>query len=329
LPNNTIIFGKLSKKEKNMKSFILLILSFFLISSVSYSQRILIDENFENSGFNTDSLPTGWAKFDEDNTNQQYPLAVWSVRDTSARFPGVNQSLHSFANNYSRRSISIPWRAGDPVADDYLFTDSVRIQQGDSLIFWMLFGTPSDSITGINLSPYFDTMQVGYALIQQPFFFTKLGPTLRSQDSNNVWVEFKYDLSSLAGQSIFIVFRYYMNTTEMGLFLNIDDIFVGNRSAIGIQPISSNVPQVFALRQNYPNPFNPVTYIEFDLPKDKFVNLIVFNSLGQEVKTLVNQDLKAGSYKVDFNAGYLPSGVYYYRITAGDFVKTNKMILVK
>jgi hypothetical protein len=59
------------------------------------------------------------------------------------------------------------------------------------------------------------------------------------------------------------------------------------------------------------------------------VNLIVFNSLGQEVKTLVNQDLKAGSYKVDFNAGYLPSGVYYYRITAGDFVKTNKMILVK
>ena len=76
-----------------MKKILLpfLILSLFSISS--YSQRILVNENFESAGFNTDSLPTGWAKYDVDLSNPGFPLAVWGVRDTSASFPGVNAGL--------------------------------------------------------------------------------------------------------------------------------------------------------------------------------------------------------------------------------------------
>ena len=97
---------------------------------------------------------------------------------------------------------------------------------------------------------------------------------------------------------------------------------------IGIQQISSIVKE-FKLSQNYPNPFNPTTNIEFSIAKTREVNLVIYNSIGQLVSTLVNQELKPGTYKYDFNASGLPSGSYYYRLTAGDFTKTNKMILVK
>lgn len=310
-----------------MKKILFTFLFSLIICSSLYSQRILINENFETAGFNTDSLPTGWAEIHQlPPTN---PRNVWGVRDSSAQFMGVNAGLHSRAYN-SARSISVPWTAGNPIADDFIFTDSVRIQTGDSLIWWMLLGTPIASLTGgQQFTNYIDTMQVGYSLVQDPAIYVQLGPTIRSLDSNNIWTEHKINLSSLAGQVVYLTFRYYMNTSVDGLWCNIDNVFVGNRSAIGIQPISSNLPKSYALKQNYPNPFNPTTNINFDLPKSGFVNLIVFNSIGQEVATLVNQDMKAGSYKVDWNAQNMPSGAYYYRITAGTFTKTNKMILVK
>lgn len=312
-----------------MKKILFTFLFLLLLSPVLFSQRILMNETFETSGLGGDSLPPNWFSLDDDGTNPGFPNAVWRVRDTSATFPGVNASIHSRANFFTRRSISIPWRAGDPVADDWVWTDSLRIATGDSLIFTMLLGTPADSILGINLTNYIDTMQVWVCSDQDPAAVLQKLATIRSSDSDNVWKEYKYNLSSFNGQKIYIAFRYYMNTTVDGLWCNIDNVFVGNRNAIGIQPISSNVPKRFDLKQNYPNPFNPVTNIEFDLAKNEFTTLIVYNSNGQLVETLVNQNLNAGSYKVDFNASKLASGTYFYRLIAGDFVKTSKMILVK
>ncbi len=85
----------------------------------------------------------------------------------------------------------------------------------------------------------------------------------------------------------------------------------------------------FELSQNYPNPFNPSTTIRFALPSASNVNLKVFNALGQEVAELVNSELNAGMHSVSFNASNLSSGVYYYRLTAGEFSQINKMMLVK
>ena len=89
------------------------------------------------------------------------------------------------------------------------------------------------------------------------------------------------------------------------------------------------LPKNFELNQNYPNPFNPSTKIKFSLPKDELVNLKIFNILGQEVATLVHEQLKAGSYSYDFNASKLSSGVYFYRIEAGSFNSVKKMLLIK
>ena len=88
-------------------------------------------------------------------------------------------------------------------------------------------------------------------------------------------------------------------------------------------------PISFALEQNYPNPFNPSTKIKFAVPKEANVNLSIYNVLGEMVTTLVNEEKKAGYHEVDFDASSLASGVYLYRIKAGDFVSTKKMILMK
>ena len=93
--------------------------------------------------------------------------------------------------------------------------------------------------------------------------------------------------------------------------------------------IGKGVPSGFKLSQNYPNPFNSVTTIPFSVSRNSYVQLKVYNSLGQEVATLVNEEKPAGNYQVEFNASNLPSGVYLYRLEAGDFVQTKKMVLVK
>jgi hypothetical protein len=92
---------------------------------------------------------------------------------------------------------------------------------------------------------------------------------------------------------------------------------------------NSGLPQEFALAQNYPNPFNPVTSIEFALPQAGHVELKVFNVLGQTVSTLVDGFETAGVHRVEFDAGSLPSGIYFYRISHSEGTQTKKMALVK
>ena len=89
------------------------------------------------------------------------------------------------------------------------------------------------------------------------------------------------------------------------------------------------VPENYSLSQNYPNPFNPSTSISFTLTKSTFVTLKIFNILGNEITTLVNQIVPSGKHEIKFDANNLPSGVYLYTITAGDFIDTKKMLLTK
>jgi hypothetical protein len=97
----------------------------------------------------------------------------------------------------------------------------------------------------------------------------------------------------------------------------------------GVKVVNNNTPVKFTLGQNYPNPFNPSTNINFSLEKPSKVILAIYNVLGQKVATLVNNFMQAGSYTFQFNASKLASGVYIYRIEAGDFVSAKKMILMK
>jgi len=89
------------------------------------------------------------------------------------------------------------------------------------------------------------------------------------------------------------------------------------------------VPEKFSLSQNYPNPFNPSTKINYDVPFDSRVELVVFDMTGKEIAKVVNELKTAGYYTVTFNSANLPSGVYFYKLIAGNHVETKKMTLVK
>ena len=91
----------------------------------------------------------------------------------------------------------------------------------------------------------------------------------------------------------------------------------------------NEVNDKFILYTCYPNPFNPSTTIRYQIPQDGIVTLKIYDILGSEVTTLVNEEKLAGKYEVNFNASTLASGVYIYRIQAGDFVSSKKMILLK
>jgi flagellar hook assembly protein FlgD len=105
----------------------------------------------------------------------------------------------------------------------------------------------------------------------------------------------------------------------------------GTQTSIGE---STQLPMKFALHQNYPNPFNPITTLRYDLPENSLVNIIIYDLLGRQVKTLVNQTQNAGFKSIIWNAtnNYgkpVSAGVYLYQIQAGEFVQTKKMVLLK
>jgi hypothetical protein len=106
-------------------------------------------------------------------------------------------------------------------------------------------------------------------------------------------------------------------------------------SLLGIEPDSSlgvnYMEEIdgYSLGQNYPNPFNPATTISFSVPTQSFVSLKVFDSLGREQSVLLSEKLSAGTYTRQWNAADLSSGVYFYRLEAGSFIETKKLILLK
>jgi hypothetical protein len=114
-----------------------------------------------------------------------------------------------------------------------------------------------------------------------------------------------------------------------------DIVTVKYNQLAGIIRISDNYPVRFLLNQNYPNPFNPSTTIQFSIPPSKgdrgmtSVKLIIYDVLGREVATLINQQMQPGSYSVDWDASNYPSGIYFYKLEAGDNVQSKKMVLIK
>ena len=97
----------------------------------------------------------------------------------------------------------------------------------------------------------------------------------------------------------------------------------------GLRESTSQLPLEYALYQNYPNPFNPSTTVRYDLPKATFVTLAIFDVLGRQISTIVEEEKPAGTYQVNFYMPNLPSGVYFYRFQTRDYVKTKKFVLLK
>ena len=155
-----------------------------------------------------------------------------------------------------------------------------------------------------------------------------------------------YDVTNRAAPTLYA--RYITGYPHVSTFLNAqrlitvqwdrahpavpgreDGFFEFESPIVAVKDASKSLPVAFSLDQNYPNPFNPTTTIRFELPRAVHVSLIIYNLLGQEVTGLVDEEMQAGVRTVEFNAAGLASGMYFYRLKAGEFVSTRKLILVR
>ena len=140
-----------------------------------------------------------------------------------------------------------------------------------------------------------------------------------------------------AGNTIYQEYHYY--AYGVGMVKNVrtipaNEVHIDDLNAYGITEVGNknkinSIPMGFSLSQNYPNPFNPSTKINYSVPRSNKVTIKVYDILGNEAATLVNEDKPAGNYSVNFNANKLSSGIYFYRMQAGNFVVTKQLILLK
>jgi hypothetical protein len=147
--------------------------------------------------------------------------------------------------------------------------------------------------------------------------------------SNWQWVGFLEGAGTVNAEK---TYSYYDRNNAAGTFsyrlkqIDRDGKFFYSRA---VEVVLTSMPSEFGLDQNHPNPFNPTTSIGFDLPEESYVDLTVYNIIGQEVARLVNSVLPAGHHAVSFDASALPSGMYFYRLDAGPYTSIKKMTLLK
>ena len=187
--------------------------------------------------------------------------------------------------------------------------DTLAVNDTASLILTLFnYGTGNLNISSISSSaPQYSVTGFPFVIPQNEFAYARI--KFRPDQFNQTFT------SSLSIQS-----------NDTTIFVNVTGY---SNSTIGVTTISSEIPVNYSLSQNYPNPFNPVTNLEFGITNLEFVTLKIYDNLGKEIATLVNGNLKPGSYKYNFDASGLTSGIYFYKLETDNFSATRKMLLVK
>ncbi|MBN2571453.1 MAG: endonuclease [Ignavibacteriales bacterium] len=237
----------------------------------------------------------------------------WIVKESSAN-PGVRNDFYADMNGYG----------ADVASDDWLISPELNLSL-DSIYFNYY------TMSGYSGPDMYVKVSTNYTGGNPTTATWDLINTHSATGSWTLWINQNVSLSDYSDEpSVYVAFQYISTGTTTGLAANwrVDELEIGGLDLVGICE-GENIPNEFSLSQNYPNPFNPSTIIKFALPKASNVRLLVYNVLGEEVATLVNNELNAGWHTVDFNANNLSSGIYFYRIEAGDFVSVQKMILMK
>ena len=299
------------------------------------------------------------ALFESDNNVIQHSNSINFIDDSRGiptswnwTFPGGSPSSSTQQNptvNYSTPGrydveliVSNSFGSDTIFVDDYVTVKGVQMQS-------IALTSPSNltsipvSMNDQNTLHTFDWSDAGFdPFISYAFKIRKGGTPASSNisyqsDSNGKSSKFTIrnrELDSLAalfgtvGDSVMCLWSVMAYNGLDSLSSN-TFIVILKRTSVGITISSHEVPSEFSLWNNYPNPFNPVTKIRFDIPEQSFTKLTVYDINGREIALLVNSELVPGSYEFDFQAPHLSSGIYFYRLEAGNFSQTKRMILMK
>jgi len=259
----------------------------------------------------------------------------------------------------------------DPGIQDSLIIAEVSIDSGTTFAFVQVFAVTDDSVMYYNLplrwtaplggvtvgtgtqyfppltswDDHFDTVMTSQSYVRQFAFADLFGednpPLLTNGQRVNAWT-LRFVISPSARRQLVVLDTTWDDrngSAVYGLANGVSEITPGFHRGfigigVGVDGEVINTPQAFSLNQNYPNPFNPETNIEFNLPSEQNVTLMVFNLLGQQVRTLVNGTMGAGTHSVIWDGRNddgvnVPSGIYFYKMITPEFSQTNKMALIR
>ena len=275
-----------------------------LISFSIICCTIILNAQIPNGGF-------------ENWTNENEP-EFWQTNNLPSAWITVSRSSNAYSGSYAAK-VEIADYSGFPVPPVLNSTFAVT-QYSDVLSgYYQFYPVGNEVVLSVNAYYYKDGLPSGRGSID-------------IENPASSYTQFSFDPSggyTGPADTLWIHIEMMSNSSTnpgIGSYALIDQLSLGGAS--DVEQINQT-PTDYSLKQNYPNPFNPSTVIEFSIPQESFVELKVFNVLGKEVSTLVNDNYSAGNYKIDFRAKNLPSGMYIARISAGNFVQTKKMILLR
>ncbi len=230
------------------------------------------------------------------------------------------QAVLKFSNNPAAQTVVVPLTMNSTWTQDYVETDSLSI-----------LGFTTVTVNNVHeenmVDAYGNMTLPGGIIVPALRLRSDMTQISTAADGGTYSRSISYIFITNSGAQISVDAA---DTTSPNTgVIQIDGMSYIHANITGVKQADNNIPQNFLLDQNYPNPFNPSTQINYSIPSAQKVTLQIYDELGKEVATLVNQEQAAGNYTVDFNASEFASGVYFYRIQAGNFIQMKKMILMK
>jgi len=282
---------------------------------------VIFFEGFNDTSLSSPWPPTGWSVFNAALNSTSIDSSWYqsfAVGGTGG--PGPFEGA-AFAADYYGSADS------NNLIDDYLITPNTggtaAAGDVDSLIFYAASRLSSSGSYPDSLD-----IRVSTTDTKTASFTTRLDYI---EATKAVWTRYAYALPMATNR--YIAFRYLLYdggpNGDNSDKVCVDAVQIVRYGPSAIHSSPGLVPTTFALSQNFPNPFNPTTTIVFQLSKASHASLTVMNDVGEVVSTIVKEYLPAGTYKANFDASKLASGVYFYRLVAGSFVETKRMLLLK
>jgi hypothetical protein len=289
------------------------------------SDTSLLEESFEDTLF----PPQDWSKLNPDGGSGWERQAVGT-----SPVPGWTGGEITGPPNGGGFVAFNTWTTGGSSSNDqWLVTPQItNVQTGDSLHFWMRYW-PNNFADNVDIliSTTGNTNTVDFNVTVDQLIFGVSG------DTSTSWKQYSYSITDFVnpGSNIYIAFREHVaDNFNDGASISLDRVTYNRTISTGIGDDISTIAQEYSLRQNYPNPFNPTTTITYSLKENVKVNLTIFNLVGEEIKTMVKETQAAGLKTIswngtDNNGQQVAGGIYFYKLRAGHFVQTRKMILLK
>jgi hypothetical protein len=237
------------------------------------------------------------------------PRAVSEIKVDGT--PALEILFPDTLTNY--RAFKFPWKTNLFVANpDSIFFESVPV--GDSSIIYVSIENKSSQF--LNITGFYNKNNMYNIYHALPFSITPYG-------SEEISISFNPNEEGYFKDHLYII-----SDTDSSRIAQVI-VLAGRTDTIFSNIQNDEVITKFSLEQNYPNPFNPSTTIQYQIPESGLVTLKIYDVLGREIITLVNEELSAGKHEADFDASGFNSGVYFYRLQAGSFIETKKMVLMK